>query len=51
MEESEVKALMELIKGGVTKVTATEEKNMNMSVTLEHCLGTEENAKMDTLFL
>ena len=36
-EESEVKALMELIKGGVADVTAIEEENVNMrrSVTLE----------------
>ena len=40
-EESEIKALMELIKG-VAEVTATE-KNVNMSsVTLEYCFGGEE---------
>ena len=43
-EKSEVKALMELIKGGgVAEITAIE-KNVNMrrSVTLEHCFGGEE---------
>ena len=37
-EESKVKALMELIiiKRGVTRVTATEKRNVNIGVILEH---------------
>ena len=46
-EESEIKALMELIKGGgVAEVTATEEENIKMrNVTLEHCLGGQETTR------
>ena len=47
-KESEVKALMELIKEeGVAEVTATEEKNLNMrrSVTFEHCSKVRKHKK------
>ena len=45
-EESEVKALMELIKR-VAVVTTTEKKydNIRKSVTLEHCFGSEETSR------
>ena len=46
-EESEVKELIKLIKRGVAKVSATEEKNVNRrrSVTLEICFGGKETTR------
>ena len=50
-EERKVKALMELIKEGVAEVTATEEKNVNMtrSVILKPCFGGEETQETNNL--
>ena len=50
-QESKVNALMELIKGGVAKVTATEERKVNMrrSVTLEHYIGGKETTRKKIL--